>query len=130
MGFWHLLSMATLMSCLSNLNGFLALAEVGGWRSLAWRRGIGDFIHHLHISIFGGEERSIEFPLSFHWSSLGVLEQHQWRSKFSLEFLVCGSWRSILMVIWRGSTIPSSLVGFQSMYFPHLLVVISSMILV
>eukprot|EP01018_Ginkgo_biloba_P035390 Gb_37116 [translate_table: standard] len=36
--------MATLMSCLSNLNGFLALREVGGWRGLAWRRGIGEFI--------------------------------------------------------------------------------------
>eukprot|EP01018_Ginkgo_biloba_P025237 Gb_05816 [translate_table: standard] len=105
----------------------------GGWwmeRLSMERRGIGEFIHHLHIPIFGGEERSIEFPLSFHWSSLGVLEQHQWRSKFSLDFLVCGSWRSILMVIWRGSTIPSSLVGFQSMYFPHLLVVINSMNLV
>eukprot|EP01018_Ginkgo_biloba_P040407 Gb_31844 [translate_table: standard] len=24
-------------------------------------------IHHLHIPIFGGEERSIEFPLEFSW---------------------------------------------------------------
>ena len=77
MRFWHLWSMATLMSCLSNLNGFLALREVGGWRGLTWRRGIGDFIHHLHIPIFekGGEERkgALEFSWGFGAASVEEL---------------------------------------------------------
>eukprot|EP01018_Ginkgo_biloba_P039891 Gb_15485 [translate_table: standard] len=63
----HVLSLLWSPLSLSNLNGFLALREVGGWRSLAWRRGIGD-IHHLHIPKFWrGEERrgALEFSWGF-----------------------------------------------------------------
>eukprot|EP01018_Ginkgo_biloba_P012016 Gb_13379 [translate_table: standard] len=71
----------------------------GGW----WMEKLGMEERHwrLHSSLAyskflreRGEERSIEFALGEHWSSLGVLEQHQRRSYFSWEFLVCGSWRS------------------------------------
>eukprot|EP01018_Ginkgo_biloba_P025337 Gb_35280 [translate_table: standard] len=47
--------------------------------------------HHLHIPIFGREERSIGVFLGF-WSSINGGAIFLWS-------LVCGSWRRILMVI-------------------------------
>eukprot|EP01018_Ginkgo_biloba_P034831 Gb_33465 [translate_table: standard] len=61
-----------------DFNGLLVLREVGGWRSLAWRRGIGD---HNTCTFQNFEKRGEE-----HWVFLWVLEQQQWRSYFLWSF--------------------------------------------
>eukprot|EP01018_Ginkgo_biloba_P018043 Gb_41413 [translate_table: standard] len=101
MGFWHLWSMAALMSCLSNLNGFLALREVGGWRGLAWRRGIGDFITctFQFLEERRREERSIGVPFSVHISGGAISLWSFWCVAAGGAFLewTCSSWRATVI---------------------------------